>query len=146
VLLLFQIALAAALFVWAGASRFGAALPAPPGIAPGKDFLILSTAELLRFHGDVGPALEHYFEHRLARAAGRLHAPADLSDAKLVEWLDRLGERRGLHDRLARIEEEVGALSKALAREAPRAIAAAVRVHDWTKEIVHGAIRDRARG
>jgi len=75
------------------------------------------------------------------RDAGRLfHAPRQLDDEKLAEWLDKIGESRGLETKasvvLARAEEGQGTSLTGLFQ-------AARDIHDWKEKISDGTAARR---
>jgi hypothetical protein len=130
------------LLVWAGLGRFGSPEPPPPAIAPGKAFLLSSTAELLRRGGHVGLALDRYLAATVQDVARATHAPPSLDEAQLHEWLDRVGEARGASRTVADLEASVAGATEAGARDPRGVVAAATAVHAWRKEMVDGPDRD----
>jgi hypothetical protein len=130
------------LLVWAGIGRFGSPEPPPPPIAPGKAFLLASTADLLRRGGHVGLALERYLAATLQDVARATHAPQSLDKAPLREWLERVGEARGASSTIADLEGAVARATAAGARDPKEVVAAATAVHAWRKEMIDGPDRD----
>ena len=142
-----SLALAAAvltglLLVWAGIGRFGSPEAPPPAIAPGKAYLLSSTADLLYRGGHVGLALDRYLASTVQDVAHATHAPQTLGKAELREWLDRVGEARGASRTIAELERSTANAAAAGAREPREVVAAATAVHAWRKEMVDGPDRD----
>ena len=128
-----QIVVCAILLAWAAMVRFGARRPAPPPIAPGKDFLIRNTAALLHYGGHHAEALRRYLQLAVADVRAKLHAPADAS----TEWLDRVREARAGTVPLAELERAVAdpdLLPK-------HVVALADRIYRWRMEMTHGIDR-----
>ena len=142
VLSLIAVVLTGLLLVWAGIGRFGAPEPAPPPIAPGKAFLMSSTADLLRRGGHVGLALDRYLAATVQDVARATHAPHSLGKDELYEWLGRVGEVRGASQTIADLEGAVAAATETGAREPRQVVAAATAVHAWRKEMIDGPERD----
>jgi hypothetical protein len=141
VLAVLSVLFALLLGLWAGMGRFGAPLPPPRTLEPGKRFLIDNTAELLRLGGHSSRTLQRYWQTSFQAVCQDLHAHPALSPRQRREWLAKLGERRGTED-LSKLEREVEALSKAQADPA-RVVALASRIYRWRTEIVHGTDHDR---
>ncbi len=84
------------LLVWSAMQRFGS----PPKILPeyktGKLVLIKNGVNLLN-HGNHKPEiLARYVELMQHAMARRLHAPKNLNDDEMVEWLDNYGSKHGV--------------------------------------------------
>jgi hypothetical protein len=127
-----QIVACAILVVWAAMVRFGPRRAAPPPIAPGKDFLIRSTAALLHYGGHHADAVRRYLQLTVADVRRALHAPAAASTA----WLDDVHRSRGGTIALADLEREAGTETH------PRnLIALADRIYRWRMEMTHGLDR-----
>jgi len=144
VLATLQALLAVGLLVWAATGRFGKPVAAAPALAPGVEFLIDNSAALLRFAGHAGAALSRYLETAVQDAARALHAPASLDAAGTARWLDQLASARGLSTGLAELEAEVNQVAEARGDRARQVTAAALRVHRWRQEMIHGSA-DRPR-
>lgn len=132
---------AAALLIiaWAAMARFGSILPAKPPFAAGKAVLIDNTASLLRFGGYGSEILRRYADVTLRDVARRLNAPRKLDGGELIEWIDRVGGKRGvkrnfrdLHDRINKTEGNVR-------RDASRLARLARRLYLWKREIINGS-------
>lgn len=130
--------LAAFVLLWTALERFGAPQPAPPVFEPGKGFLIGNIAALLRFGGQSAHALRHYLDSAVQDVRRRLHAPAELDRAGLLEWLDRYGAARRVETRLSELKE---ATAHGVRGDEPL-VDVAQRIHRWRKEMVHGPGRD----
>jgi len=130
---------AVGLLLWATTGRFGGVRPAPPSFDLGKSRLIANTASLLERAGHHGFVM-HRYVHMVLREAGRaLHAPAQLDDAALAAWLDRLGEARGVDENsagiLRRSDEGLAGGRYRLAG----LFQAARDIHHWKDRIAHGS-------
>lgn len=130
-------ALLVALLLWAGMGRFGA--PQREGLAraPGRQSLVGNTAELLRYRGQVGSALTKYYRGALTDARRALRAPTGLTQAELLDWLERMSERRGTTDQVGALRKLV-ASREAAGSSAAHMLAVAGRIHRWRTEILHG--------
>jgi len=140
VLATLQAALALALVAWAALVRFGRPQRMPPALAPGKDFLVENTADLLRHGGHVGPALAAYWRAAREQIAHALRPPGERS-GDLERWLRGLAAARGRAERLAALEGRVAALSGRRGHE-EEALRAALDVHAFREEMTHGAGAD----
>ena len=141
-LALVQVVISTLVLLWAGMSRFGAPVKAPPAIEPGKRFLVESTADLLLRGGHAPHALERYLHGTVQDVARGTHAPATLAPAALREWLARVAEARGVRATVGDLEREVAEAAAAGAKEPRRIVAAALSVHGWRKEMIDGPVRD----
>ena len=124
-------------FVWAGAGRFGAPVPLPPPIEPGKRVLIDNTAELLRFGGHTHHILSRYYRATVTEVARRLHAPPAMGSAELREWLERVGKARGLSVGLRAIEADLAELGRYHRGREHQLVAVATRIHRWRRGMLH---------
>ena len=132
-------AVAAALaLIWAAAGRFGAPLPAERALKAGKETLLGNTAGLLQFGGHGPEILRRYREAAFRDVARRLRAPRHLGDDALVDWVDRVGEARGLRRRFADLRREVDAASAATGPGDAGLLRAARNIYRWKQEIVDG--------
>ena len=135
--------LAASLLAWAALVRFGRPQPPEPALAPGKLFLVESTAGLLRHGGYAGQAAAAYLRAAKDEVVHRLRPPGEPGEAGA--WLTRFAGARGREGSLRELEERVrglGARSKGGEEEAVRAAQA---VHRWREEMTDGAHGDPRR-
>lgn len=130
-----QVLICGLLAVWAAMVRFGPLRPAPPPLAPGKDFLIQNTAALLHYGGHHADALRRYLAHNVAVVRQALHAP-ELPASALTRWMDELAVRRGGALRLGQLEREV-----ATATGPQQTLELADRVYRWRMEMMHGTAK-----
>jgi uncharacterized protein DUF4350 len=130
-----QIALCTLLVMWAAAVRFGPRRPAPPPIAPGKDFLIRNTAALLHYGGHHAEALRRYLSLAIGDVRRELHVPS-LAHPQAVEWLERVRITRGGSVSLVDLERAVEA-----GGSPQRIVEVADRIHRWRMEMTHGIDR-----
>ena len=125
-----------ALLLWATVRRFGAPRREPPPHAPGKDYLISNTAELLWYGRHSGLSLERYLEQTVRAVAAGLKAPPALSARARAAWLDRIAAQRGAVVRLKRLEQNVStAMGDGDARHR-KVLQIAQRIHRWRQEML----------
>ena len=130
---------AVGLLLWATMGRFGGVQPAPPSFDLGKGRLIANTASLLERAGHHGFVMHRYVRMELREAGRALHAPAQLDDAALAEWLDRLGTARGVEESSAEIlRRSDEGLDGGRSRLAGL-FQAARDIHHWKDRIAHGS-------
>jgi len=126
-----------ALVLWATMLRFGKALRVRPRLAPGKQALVESTAELLDAGGHEVESLAHYFRMSVRQAAAACALPPGLVDQDPIAELAALGRARGLTDDLEVLQGEVAAAEGQ--RATPRhCLAVAAKIHRFCQEIAHG--------
>lgn len=130
---------ATAILIWAATGRFGSPAPVEPPLKAGKTTLIGNAAGLLQFGGHAAEILARYLAVTFGDVARRVHAPAQLGDSALDQWLDRIGKAR-----------HVGAAAAALRRDAELAAATgrgddrrllhvARDLYSWKQEMLHGS-------
>jgi hypothetical protein len=117
--------------VWAGTGRFGAPVPAGPGLRAGKLTLIDNIAELMRSGDHVAFALDRFLQLTVQEVARRTHAPPG---AEPRAWLAQLERTRRPHTGLDALDREVRAV------RAEGALAAAARIHRWRQEMIDGSV------
>ena len=132
-----QGAVAVALLLWAAISRFGAPLPAPPPLDPGKRGLVRNAAKLITFAGHRSLFVRRYVDATIRDVARRLHAPRGLSHEGLIDWLQRVGRARSASLDCAalyrRTLDETGGT-----RESSALVALVRDVYAWKQEIIDG--------
>ncbi|HEX2690181.1 MAG TPA: DUF4350 domain-containing protein [Kofleriaceae bacterium] len=143
VLATLQVLVCAVLAVWAAMVRFGPRRAAPPPIAPGKDFLIRNTAQLLHYGGHHGHALTRYLQLSVTAVRHALHAP-QLAPAAMTAWLERVRVARG--GKTSEATSPVESISLVELEQAvetadspARVIELADRVFRWRMEMTDGA-------
>ncbi len=134
-----QVFLVFLILIWAAVGRFGAPLPGGAGPAQGKDVLIANTADLLVFGGHVGSVLTRYFSTTVLDLARTFNCPPGLSSAETMDWVNRLGRKRGLRTDLGELRPEIRASSGNDRRAAERLSAVAMKVHRYKEEILDGS-------
>ncbi len=127
------------ILAWSATARFGAPLPARPGLVPGKTALIDNTASLLRFGGHGGAIVRRYSDVTLRDVAHRLNAPRRLESDELVRWVDRVGEARGATVKFRDLQARADTLDGTVRGEAPRLARLARRLYEWKQEIIDGS-------
>ncbi len=88
--------IAIALLLWATMGRFGVPLTAPLALPSGKTRLIENTAKLFALARYQPVIVRRYVYAMIRDAARTLHAPAGLTDAALIAWLQRTGQARAV--------------------------------------------------
>jgi hypothetical protein len=127
-------ALAALAFVlWSAMRRFGSPEPSPIVLKAGKMGLIRNVANLIQFAGGRQDVAINYLRFAVDDSARRLRAPKGLSLDRQMEWLDRVGEARGVKTRVVEIARKLVSQNQdaALSR-------AALDLHLWKQEILRG--------
>jgi hypothetical protein len=124
--------------LWIGMGRFGSPARPAPALEPGRQALIANTAELLRFRGHLGSVLARFHRASVQAVRHGLRAPPGMDGQAFEAWVDRIGEARGAADRLTTLNRLAAETLAGSAR--PQAVlGAALRIHRWKREILHGA-------
>jgi uncharacterized protein DUF4350 len=123
--------------LWAGMGRFGKPLPAPAGLAAGKEILIDNTAKLLAGGGHAGDSLADYFRQTTRAVAAHYFLPPDLPDGERLARLQRISDARGGEVKLASLERRISQLPDGRRGE-EQAARIARRLHDWRVEMANG--------
>ena len=134
---------AALLFAYAGASRFGAPRAAPPETDFGKSQLIGNGARLLDYAGHHALVLDRYARMTVRFVAVALHAPPGLAEDELLCWLDRVGKARGVKDSCADILHTVDTIIAGDAKNLSGLFACVRNIHRWKGELLHGTSAHR---
>ena len=107
--------------------------------------LIGNAAGLLQFGGHAGEMLGRYLAVTFGDVARRVHAPAQLDDAALDQWLDRIGRARRAQAAAATLRREAElAVGRGRADER-RLLHVARDLYRWKQEMLHGT-GDDSRG
>jgi hypothetical protein len=128
-------ALAVLAFVlWSAMRRFGAPEPSVVVLKAGKMGLIRNVANLIAFAGGRQDVAMNYLRFAVEDAARRLRAPKGLSLERQMEWLDRVGQARGVKTKVVEIAQKLVGQNQdaALSR-------AALDLHRWKQEILRGS-------
>jgi hypothetical protein len=122
-----------ALVLWSAMRRFGAPEPASVVLKAGKIGLIRNVANLIEFAGGRQDVAINYLRFAVDDAARRLRAPKSLSLERQMEWLDRVGQARGVKTKVVEIAQKLVGQNQdaALSR-------AALELHLWKQEILRG--------
>jgi hypothetical protein len=134
VLALLQAALLIGVLCWIASRRFGAPLPEPPALRPGRVALVESTAGLLLHGGHSASTLRRYLAIEERRVAAARGLPRDLGQDARRAALAGLERRRPPAVALATLVEQVedgGEHGGAL-------LACARRIQVWRTEMLHG--------
>jgi hypothetical protein len=124
---------ALAVVLWSAMRRFGVPQPSLVVLKAGKMGLIRNVANLIEFAGGRQDVAVNYLRFSVDDAARRLRAPKGLSSKRQMEWLDRVGQARGLKIKVVEIAQRLAGQQQdaALSR-------AALDLHHWKQEILRG--------
>jgi hypothetical protein len=136
---------AAAMLIWAATARFGSPVPVEPPLKAGKATLIGNAAGLLRFGGHAAEILGRYFAVTFGDVASRVHAPAQLADGALDQWLDRIGRARKVHTAAASLRRDAEQAQMPGRADDRRVLHVARSLYGWKQEMLHGS-GDDTRG
>ena len=135
-------AIAIALAVWAGMTRFGRPEPAARALQPGKVTLIRTTADLLhqarRRSGAVELILARYLRTQIADMVVRINGPRGLDERRQILWLDDLAEARHLRLRLQPVADAIESAARSGATDSGRALHLAADLNAWKQEFLNG--------
>ncbi|HEY7213309.1 MAG TPA: DUF4350 domain-containing protein [Thermoanaerobaculia bacterium] len=123
--------------LWSGMGRFGKPLPAPAGLAAGKEILIDNTAKLLAGGGYAADSLDRFFRQTTRAVAAHYFFPADLPEGERLARLQRLTDARGSGLNLAELRRDIHRLPDGGRGNEPAAKMAR-RLHQWRVEMTHG--------
>ncbi|WP_158814378.1 DUF4350 domain-containing protein [Methylocapsa sp. S129] len=124
---------ALAIVLWSAMIRFGSPERSPVVLKAGKLGLIHNVANLIAFAGGRHDVAVNYLRLAVDDSARRLRAPKALSLERQMEWLDRVGQARGVKTKVAEIAQKLVGQNQdaALSR-------AALDLHRWKQEILRG--------
>ena len=137
------VCLTAAFAVMAGISRFGAPRRPQPNLDFGKAGLINNGARLLDYAGHHTIVLQRYVRMTIRSVGQSLHAPHNLSDAALAQWLDRIGKTRKLKMSCSSILAEAMQLKNEDNQTLTRLFKSAGEIHTWKGEMLNGSAVNR---
>ncbi|MGH6928831.1 MAG: DUF4350 domain-containing protein [Dongiaceae bacterium] len=130
---------AAAMLIWAATARFGSPVPVEPPLKAGKATLIGNAAGLLRFGGHAAEILGRYFAVTFGDVARRVHAPAQLADSALDQWLDRIGRARKARAAAASLRRDAEQAQVPGRLDDRRVLHVARALYSWKQEMLHGS-------
>jgi hypothetical protein len=136
ILVTILIVVSAAAAMLAFSPRFGGTRTDAAPTAFGKTLLVRNSAALLIRAGHWRSALDGYLETTFRRAGRSTHAPASLSEKRLLDWLEAIGKSRGL-----RVSPRDLLAEAAEAARDPRgkgAVAVAMAAYEWKLELEYG--------
>lgn len=125
--------------MWAATARFGAPIGVKRPTEAGTAGLIDNTAGLHEYSGHGLAILRRYYSDTLREVGHRLHAPPRLDDEALSDWMDRVGDARGVRPRYSTIRRQVEIISGAGRVDSPRLTRAAQNIYRWKQEIINGS-------
>jgi hypothetical protein len=144
-----QAAIAVILLLWATMGRFGAPQAMPAPLKAGKQGLIENATKLVEFAGYQQAIVRRYFEATVRDVARQIHAPAGLSERRLLEWLGRVGRFRKVQVDCAEILQRADALLENRRGKPSALVPLVLDIHRWKGEILDGRSRhprDHGRG
>ena len=124
--------------VWAAMGRFGAPLPVSAPLKAGKTTLIGNAAGLLSYGGHAGAMLRRYLAVTVGDVAQRVHAPAQLNEAALFDWLERIGRTRQVQMTPTALRRDAEGAAAGRHPDARRLLQAARNLYRWKQEMLHG--------
>jgi hypothetical protein len=130
---------AAAVLIWAAAGRFGSPTPVEPPLKAGKTTLIGNAAGLLRFGGHAAEILRRYLVVTFGDVARRVHAPAELADGAMDQWLDRIGRVRHVRAAAAALRRDAEQATLQGRVDDRRVLHVARALYVWKQEMLHGS-------
>jgi hypothetical protein len=130
---------AAAILIWAATGRFGSPTPVEPPLKAGKETLIGNAAGLLQFGGHAGEILARYLTLTFGDVARRVHAPAQLADGALDQWLDRIGKVRNVQNAAAALRRHAEQAMVPGRVDNRRVLHVARSLYSWKQEMLHGS-------
>ncbi|MCH8113703.1 MAG: hypothetical protein IH905_17400 [Proteobacteria bacterium] len=126
------------ILVWAAVGRFGAPIPMAPPLGAGKVGLIDNTANLIQVGGHGPEIMRRYLNTSLRTVARRVHAPPDLTEAELLNWLSRRGAGRGVSIDYGQIRKELEDSIEDGHFDEHAAAKATQDAHQWEQEMIDG--------
>jgi hypothetical protein len=130
---------AAAVLIWVATGRFGSPAPVEPPLKAGKTTLIGNAAGLLQFGGHAAEILARYLAVTFGDVARRVHAPAQLADGALDQWLDRIGRARHVHAAAAVLRRDAELATAPGRPDDGRLLHVARDLYSWKQEMLHGS-------
>jgi hypothetical protein len=121
--------------VWAGLFRFGAHIPLPSRLAPGKEALIESAASLLASRAELWPSLERYHHQILFEVAAACMASTNKDVLQHLPALSRLAKQRNIAVDIEAITKEIQSTNAGAPK---RALVLAGLLHRWRQEMLRG--------
>jgi len=142
-LLAAELSIAVILLLLATMARFGSQEKAQEAIGFGKTRLIENSAALLGQAGHQAATLRRYLQMVQRETAQALHAPAALDGTELSQWLDHIGQARGMTRKVADIMRHAADTD---AGPVTSLFTAAQEIHSWSGEILNGPARRKTPG
>ncbi len=133
-----QFLVAIVLLLLATTIRFGTPQTMPRALGPSKHGLIANTALLLDYGGHHTSILRRYVQTVLQDTARRLRAPRGLTQAGLMDWLDRTSQSRGQPDTATKLVQAAEAVPSF---DLPRLFGAARAIYFWKKGMLNGTAK-----
>jgi len=130
---------ATAILIWTATGRFGAPAPLEPPLKAGKTTLIGNAAGLLQFGGHAAEILRRYLAVTIGDVARRVHAPAQLADNALDQWLDRIGKVRNVRAAAATLRSDAEQAAIPGRVDDRRVLHVARALYSWKQEMLHGS-------
>lgn len=139
-MLALQILAGIVLLLWGAMGRFGIPEAAPEPLVAGKAGLVGNVAHLMEFAGHEKLIIRRYIDNTIREAALHLRAPKDLSESERIDWLQRIGEGRGVGLALRDIITRADRLTTGWgAPNISQLSAIAQDIYRWKQEIFDGS-------
>lgn len=135
--------LTAILLGFAGVRRFGT--PKRPEASQdfGKAGLIQNSARLLDYAGHHAVVMQRYVKMNIRNVGQSLHAPGNLSEAALAQWLDRVAKTRKIDKSSAVILATAIKLNSNDNQTLARLFKSAWDIYKWKGEMLNGSAINR---
>jgi hypothetical protein len=138
VIVTIQLLAASAFLLWAAMPRFGLPLPAPDMLAAGKQRLIQNAAILLSHSRHPEIIIVSYVRSSIRGVARELRAPPGLEWRRMIDWLTRVGESRGVAVDFPNLVRRMEELATARPGSARTLVEIAHDTQRWKLEILNG--------
>jgi hypothetical protein len=133
-----QLIAAAALLLWGGMGRFGAAQMAPEPVKAGKQGLVENAAGLIEYAGYHRHMVYRYVQAVIRDTAKQVHAPKALSEVDQLKWLERTGKSRGVRHDCNAILQRAANLASARSNDMAAYVWVARDIYRWKQEMMDG--------
>jgi hypothetical protein len=138
VIVTLQLLAASAFLLWTAMPRFGLPMPAPEMLAAGKQRLIRNAASLLSHSSHPEIIITSYVRLSVRSVARELRSPPGLDWPRMIDWLTRVGNARGVavdFPGLVRRAEELATSRPGSTRTLVEIVQDTYR---WKREILNG--------
>jgi hypothetical protein len=133
-----QLLAALALLLWAAMPRFGLPIPAPEMLAAGKQRLIENAATLLSHSSHPEIIIASYVRLSIRGVARELRSPAGLDWKRMIDWLTRVGNSRGVAVDFPTLVRRAEDLATSRAESTSILVQIVQDTYRWKREILNG--------